>query len=165
MKHSKQDNSKRCRITCMATQLIIFKRCKNTTRYGKKMILFIQGYQTCRRRQVPASELPGKSRWRDTPCSTVTNFACTIHFLCLSQSPSALLFFSLLWMKPDTSDVSSDDTNESNTTTTTNNKLVDPEKVKRTQSHTAPCFVIFQRLKTVHTKTGGHTGTLTTGKG
>lgn len=61
-------------ITCMATQLIVFKRCKNTTRYGKKMILFIQGYQTCRRRQVPTGKLPGKKwRWRATPCSTVTN--------------------------------------------------------------------------------------------
>lgn len=164
MKHSKQDNSKRCRITCMATQLIIFKRCKNTTRYGKKMILFIQGYQTCRRRQVPASELPGKSRWQDTPCSTVTSLVPFIS--CAYHNRQVRFFFSsLLWMKPDTSDVSSDDTNKSNTTTTTNNKLVDPKKVKRTQSHTAPCFVIFQRLKTVHMKTGGHTGTLTTGKG
>lgn len=40
MKHSKQDNLKQHLITCVVTQLIIFKRCKNTTRYGKKMIFY-----------------------------------------------------------------------------------------------------------------------------
>lgn len=136
----------------MATQLIVFKRCKNTTRYGKKMILFIQGYQTCHRQQVPTGK---KLQWRAKPFSTLTNLrlyhltsrAYHNHQVCF-------LIFFLLRVKSDMPDVSSGDTNKNSTIMTTNNKLVDPEKVKYTHYRAAPCFVIFQQLNTVHMKNG-----------